>query len=268
MTLLTALYVPGNRPDRFGKAVGAGADMVILDLEDSVPRADKTSARAAVVRWLESRHPTDRDPVFQIRINPGDAADLEAVADLPPTVELRLPKATQPDDMDAIRGRAVTALLENALGVENAFAIARHPAVTRVALGESDLASELGSDSDAVLDFARLRLVFAARAAGIEAPMMSVYPRIQDAEGLLRDTVHGLTLGMVGRTAVHPTQLAIIREAHRPSTDELSWAESVQIAMATDGVRTLPDGSMVDPAMIGRAEQILVRHRAIPPEDS
>jgi citrate lyase subunit beta/citryl-CoA lyase len=261
MTPVTGLYVPGNRPDRFDKAVATGADLVILDLEDAVPSADKATARESVVAWLAAARV---DCLLQVRVNEGSADDLAALAGLT-GFEVRLPKVESPAQVDrvarALPDVPVTALLETAFGVEHADAIAAHPAVTRLGLGESDLASELGTRSDAVLDHARIRLLYAARAAGLPAPMLSAYPAIKDLAGLRTDTERGRSLGWYGRVAIHPAQLPVIEEVFRPTAEERRWAEEVLSATSEGGVTTLANGDMVDPAMLGRAKAILSRTR-------
>jgi citrate lyase subunit beta/citryl-CoA lyase len=87
--------------------------------------------------------------------------------------------------------------------------------------------------------------------------MMSVYPAIADLDGLRADTERGRARGFVGRTAIHPAQLPVIRAAFAPGADEVVWANDVIAAMAAGGVTTLASGEMVDPAMVGRAEAIL-----------
>lgn len=260
--MITALYVPGNRPDRFAKAVASGADMVILDWEDSVPPAEKADAREAVVAWLGTPH--DSLPVVQIRINDKEPLDLAALSKVTTAFEVRVPKVESLADLnqvaDALPGRNLTALLETASGVENALALAAHPAVSRLALGESDLASDLGTNEPAAMDYARVRVLYAARAAGLEAPMLSAFPGIRDRDGLRRDTERGRDLGWVGRTAIHPTQLAVIAEVFRPSPESVAWANEVIAATRNGGVSTLSNGDMVDQAMIGRARAILHRN--------
>lgn len=261
MTPVTGLYVPGDRPDRFDKAVATGADLVILDLEDAVAPSAKASARTSVAAWLSSARV---DCVVQVRVNEGDADDLAALRGLT-GFEVRLPKVESPAQVDrvvkALPGVAVTALFESAFGVEHAATVAAHPAVTRVGLGESDLASELGTRSDAVLDHARIRLLYAARSAGLPAPMLSAYPAIRDLAGLRADTERGRALGWVGRVAIHPSQLPVIAEVFAPSAEERRWAEEVLSAVGNGGVTTLANGEMVDPAMVGRAKTILSRFR-------
>ncbi|WP_353114346.1 CoA ester lyase [Microbacterium sp.] len=254
----TGLYVPGNRPDRFGSARASGADLVVFDLEDAVPVADKGRAREAVRDHLRETAPAA--PALEVRVNDGDDDDLRAVAELPLAVGLRLPKVEDVAVLDRVAalapGRPVTALLETARGVLAALRIAEHPAVTAIALGESDLRSELGG-GQAVLDHARLTAVFAARAAGLPAPMASVYPGIRDLDGLTTDTRGAAQLGLFGRMAVHPAQLPVIAAVFAPSDDEVAWAEEVIAALRSGGVTTLRSGEMVDPAMRGRAERIL-----------
>jgi citrate lyase subunit beta/citryl-CoA lyase len=256
--LITGLYVPGDRPDRFDKAVATGAGLVILDLEDAVAPDRKAYARDAVAAWLSG---ADVDCLLQVRVNADNADDLAALHGLT-GFEVRLPKVEIPADIDrvaaALPGVPVTALVESAFGVEHATDLAEHPAVTRLGLGESDLASELGTRTDVVLDHARVRLLYAARAAGLPAPMLAVYPAIRDLAGLRADTERGKALGWVGRVAVHPTQLPVIAEVFRPSEEERRWATEV-LAAGGNGVSTLSSGEMVDPAMLGRARAILSR---------
>lgn len=280
------LYVPGSRPDRFDKALATGAELLILDLEDAVAPDAKDAARASAVAWLtqlldvgdgERAAPRARPlPVLQVRVNavgtPWHDADLAALAALPAdavAVEARLPKVEGTDGLDdvvaAAGGRGVTAILETARGVEAAGAIASHDGVTRLALGESDLRSDLGTgsgpDAEAAVTYARVRLLFAARAAGLDAPMLSAYPAIRDLDGLLSDTVRGRALGASGRVAIHPSQLPVIARAFAPDEDEVAWARAVVVALEESGgaVTRLPDGAMVDPAMHGRAAAILAR---------
>lgn len=258
-TPVTGLYVPGNRPDRFDKAVATGADLVILDLEDAVPPADKAAARESVATWLATAR---TGCLLQVRVNEGSADDLAALAGLT-GFEVRLPKVESVAQVDrvvtALPGVPVTALLETAYGVAHADAIAAHPAVTRLGLGESDLASELGTRNDAVLDHARISLLYAARAAGLPAPMLSAYPAIKDLAGLRTDTERGRALGWYGRVAIHPAQLPVIAEVFAPSAADRAWAEEVLAATRHGGVATLSNGEMVDPAMVGRARAILSR---------
>lgn len=265
--VITGLYVPGDRPERFDKAVGTGAHLVIIDLEDAVAPDRKDLARDAVCEWLAQRPlPLDSvssaaSTIIQVRIRAGDERDLRALAALDATFDIRVPKVESPADIDAVveavPGHPITALVETARGVENAGSVAAHSAVTRMALGESDLASDVGSSAASVMDYARTRVLFASRAAGLVAPMLSAYPNIRDVDGLRADTVRGRELGWVGRNAIHPTQLAVIADVFRPPAARVSWALEVLSAVGAGGVTTLSNGDMVDDAMVGRARTIL-----------
>jgi citrate lyase subunit beta/citryl-CoA lyase len=253
---LTALYVPGDWPDRFDKAVGSGADVVVFDLEDAVAPERKALALENVAAYL-ARPAAVR---VQVRTNRGAHAEWQRLAGLP-GVELRLPKvesAAEVADVRAVTAAPLTALIESALGLERAFEIAAS-GVDAVALGESDLASEVGSRDERVLDWARVRLRVAAAAAGLSPPMLSAYPAIRDLDGLAADTARGAALGFVGRSAVHPAQLATIVAAFRPAPADIAWARAVRSALdrADGGAATLDDGELVDAAMSGRAARIL-----------
>ena len=248
--MLTALYVPGDRPDRFDKAAASGADVVILDLEDAVAPARRATAREHVAAWLA------KPPAVGVQVRIGALDDLAA---LPADVPIRLPKVESPADVDAVGERDVHALIETAAGVENAYAIAAHPRVVSIGLGEADLAAGLGITDESALAWIRVRTVVAARAAGLPAPMMSVYPDVADLAGLAASCAVGRSLGMRGRAAIHPRQVPVIAEAFAPTADELAWARDVLAALdgAGDGVATLPSGSMVDAAMARRARELL-----------
>jgi citrate lyase subunit beta / citryl-CoA lyase len=263
--IVTALYVPGDRPERFAKAVATGAQLVILDLEDAVPAGHKDAARRHVVEWLGSA--AAKPPFVEVRVNAGDPADLAALAVVTSEFAVRLPKVESPGDVDAALagiGRAVpiAVLIETARGLEAAAEIVAHPAVASIGLGEADLASDLGSADETVLDWSRVRLLVAARAAGKAPPMMSVFTDIGDLDGLATDTRRGRAMGFVGRTAIHPSQVPVIAAAFAPTDEEVEWANDVLGATGGGGVTTLGSGEMVDPAMRGRAESILALRRA------
>lgn len=264
---LTLLYVPGDRPDRVAKALASAADVVVVDLEDAVAPAAKDTARATVGELLASV-PAERR--VQVRVNaagtPWHDADVAALAALPTHVGLRLPKAEDPASVAAllsdVGGREVHLLLESALGVERAFALASLAGVASVGLGEADLRSELRVDYDAGLTWARSRVVVAARAAGLPSPAMSVYPHVRDLAGLAESCRAGRRLGFLGRAAIHPSQLAPIRDAFLPSAEEVARArevvERVEGAVAAGtGALVLPDGTFLDVAMVERARSTL-----------
>jgi citrate lyase subunit beta/citryl-CoA lyase len=270
--VLTALYVPANRPDRFAKAVAAGPDVVVFDLEDAVPIDDKADARGWAVAWIAANA---HGPV-EVRVNglgtPWIEDDLAAVSAVP-SVRIRLPKVESAADvhtvLEQVPSARITALIESPLGLERAFEIATADRrVVAIALGESDLSSALGVDGSAGLAWARGRLVSASRAAGLGAPMMSVFPHVNDLDGLRRTSLEGRELGFVGRTAIHPRQLATIVECFTPSAVQVAEAEALLAAVekagvSDGGVIVLRDGRMVDPAMVGRAREVSTLMREI-----
>ncbi|MFI0809830.1 HpcH/HpaI aldolase/citrate lyase family protein [Streptomyces echinatus] len=259
---LTWLYVPGDRPHVVAKALVAGADVVVIDLEDAVAPDRKEYARTATAELLAQPRPV---PVH-VRVNaldgPWAAADLSALAGLPGLSGLRLPKVTSPDQ---VRQAAVTtpvplyALLESALGIEHAYAIATaHPALRGISLGEADLRADLGVRAEAGLDWPRSRVVVAARAAGLAPPPQSVHPDIRDLDGLAASCAHGRALGFLGRAAIHPRQLPVIERAYLPTPAEIEHAETITKAAASDqGAQALPDGRFIDAAVVAMAQRTL-----------
>lgn len=258
----SGLYVPGDRPDRFEKAVRSGADMVVFDWEDSVRPENKALARESVVDYLTENLP--HDVAVQIRINAHDVDDLAALADIDPLISMRLPKVADADDVhaasEAAPGRAIVALIESARGIVNAISITDAPAVVGIGLGESDLRSEMGG-GDAVIDHARLSIVYAARAAGLSAPMGSVFPTLSDDDTLASDTTRLASLGFFGRMVIHPRQLGAVHKTFAPTAVEVAWAAEVLAGPHQAGVWTLANGDMVDNAMLGRARLIAQRAR-------
>lgn len=285
---IAALYLPATRPDRFIKALTSGADAVILDLEDAVPAGAKDSAREEAVRLLTTRARTSgaegdrhRAVAVQVRINnlasPWWRRDVTALAGLAARIPaarptaVRVPKVETAEQVrliaDLLGGDVpLYCLIESARGLEAAFEIASaHPAVAGVALGEADLAGELGV-ADSGLAWARSRLVVAARAAGLPSPAMSVYPRLEDAEGLYASCVAGRGAGFLGRSVLHPKQLPAVLRAFTPAPAEVAAAEATLDALGRadileGGTAVLADGSFVDRAMAEAAHRTLALHR-------
>ncbi|QPP11020.1 CoA ester lyase [Streptomyces bathyalis] len=280
---LTWLYAPGDRPDVVRKALSSGADVVIVDLEDAVAPERKPYALRATAELLAEPRP---GPVpVHVRVNALDGslaeAEVRTLATLPGLAGLRLPKVDAPGDLlrvaqwapaaregaspdDGTAGPPpLYALLESALGIENAFVIATaHPAVRGIALGEADLRAVLGVTGEAGLAWPRSRAVVAARAAGLAPPPQSVYPDVADAEGLARSCAEGRSLGFLGRTAIHPCQLETIERAYLPTGQEIEAAEEVMKAAATDGgALALADGRFVDAAVVAGARRTLALAR-------
>ncbi|GAA2537901.1 CoA ester lyase [Microbacterium mitrae] len=264
---LTLLYTGADRSERIPAAWNSPADVVIFDLEDAVAPARKAEARENLRAFFHG----SALRAVQVRINhagsPWYADDLALISALPSFVEVRIPKVESAADVRAVAtalpSRRLHLLIESALGLERAFDLATaSDAVASIALGEADLRGDLRVDDDAGLAFARMRLVLAARAAGLPSPQMSVFANIRDGEGLAASCAVGRSLGFRGRTAIHPSQLPIIAAAFRPTSDEVARARAVLAAIDSavaigTGAVALEDGTFVDIAMIDRARETI-----------
>lgn len=272
--VVVALYAPADRPERFEKALDAGADAVIVDLEDAVSASRKDAARAALAEFASAwGERGEGAPAVQIRVNAiGSSwhdADLAALAELHIAFGVRLPKAQSADDVAAVHtaapGREVHALLESALSIERAFEIASS-GVAAISTGEADLRAELGVPAgpagEAGLLWSRSRIVNAAAAAGLPAPLMAVHADVGDLDGLEASCRAGRALGFGGRTAVHPRQIEVIRRAFTPDAAEIARAQSIvdrvrSAAADGSGAFLLEDGTFIDVAMVRAAERVL-----------
>lgn len=249
MPATTYLFVPGDRPDRYGKAVASGADVVILDLEDAVAPADKDAARAAVAAWLETHRAA-------VRINaPGTPwFDADAALVAAHGVPVVVPKAETPGVLAGFR--EVVALVETARGVERAGELAAVPSVTRLAFGSVDLAAELGvaPEDPEPFAYARSRLVVASAAAGLAPPVDGVTTDLRDDDRLGADVRYARRMGFGGKLCVHPRQIEPVRAGFAPTEAEREWAR--RVVTAGESASTV-DGSMVDKPVLARARRIL-----------
>ena len=255
------LFVPANRPERFDKALAAGADAVIVDLEDAVPDADKLQARNALAGWLS---PAKR---ILVRINHAqsewfrDDLDLCRGAGVEGIV---LPKAERVEDIATVvqdigSGKLVIPLVETALGLFDAVAIARAPQVQRLAFGSIDFQLDLGirGEHEELLYF-RSHLVLASRLAGLQPPIDGVTTALDDAKQLLDDSNRARRLGFGAKLCIHPKQLAPVHQCFSPSAEEIAWARRVlDAARAAKGAAVALDGRMIDRPVILKAEEIL-----------
>lgn len=265
------LFVPGNRPERFSKACSAGADAVIIDLEDAVPAAEKAPARSDIAAWLSVSQPVLQpasQPVSQpvlIRINSSDSRwfndDLE-LCKLPGVAGIVLPKAEQLDDILQARSVgdsiAVLPLIETARGFANAGELARAPGVQRLMFGSIDFQLDLGinGDDDELLYF-RSQLVLLSRLAGLQAPVDGVTTAIDDAGQLRAETLRARRLGFGGKLCIHPKQVGPVNQHFSPTEDEIAWAKRVlDAAAAANGAAVALDGKMIDRPVILKAREI------------
>lgn len=262
----TYLFVPGDRPERYAKALASGADAVVVDLEDAVLPAAKDAAREAVGRWLADE---PRREHVVVRINdertPWFDADL-ALLKACRAVAVMLPKAEQVATITRLReacpGIFVLPLVESALGMLAAQALAGAPGVQRLVFGTIDYALDLDlGDDPAALDAGASHLTLVSRAAGLAAPVAGVSTAIDDEAALLADLARARRHGFGAKLCIHPRQVAPIHAALRPTEAELSWAHRVlQLADGSSGALQL-DGRMVDKPVIDRARRIVERAR-------
>ncbi|MFO1323725.1 MAG: CoA ester lyase [Burkholderiales bacterium] len=263
---VTYLFVPGDRPGRFDKALAAGADVVILDLEDAVAPPAKAQARAHVGAFVAAR--ADVADRLAVRINDRAsawfAADLAMLRD----AEVRsavLPKAESAADVASVRaalsadGR-VLPLIETARGVRDVDAVAAAPGVARLAFGTLDFGVDLDLSGDARgLAYAASRIAIASRCAGLPTPIAGVTASLDDEARLVDDLAFARAFGFGAKLCIHPRQVAPVRAAFAPSAAEIEWARRVVDAAAgTQGAVTL-DGRMVDRPVVLRAQRILDR---------
>lgn len=262
------LFVSGERPERFPKAVAAGADLVCVDLEDAVHPERKAQARRDVLEWLGSR--AEAGPVG-LRINPLRSRegfqDLAALIATQVRVDwLLLPKVEDAGDIQCAqiwagdRFDAMAALFETPVGIERLPRVARAGGkLQALMLGGADLAAELGAQFgwDGLLH-ARGRLVNSARAAGLQAWDVP-HVDLADPEGLSEETRRVLALGFDCKTAIHPQQLARIHAAHAPTESELAWARLLVEAVpdGQDSGAFLYQGRMVDAPLVRKARRIV-----------
>ncbi|WP_016905962.1 HpcH/HpaI aldolase/citrate lyase family protein [Streptomyces xiaopingdaonensis] len=263
------LYVPAVRPDLLRKAMEGAADAVVLDLEDAVPHQRKQEARANTVAAVRQTWPK---PLW-VRINPphlpAGEEDIAALAGTP-VQGVRVPKSENPTELRRLAHRLdvpLHLLLETALGVERAYELATAaPQVRLLSLGEADLAADLRVTDDAddggTLDWARGRLVHAARAARLPGPVQSVWTAVHDIDGLTTSTRRAHNRGFYGRSVVHPSQIPPVHRVFTPSDEEIDEARRLvdSLQRASDqgsGAWLDAHGRLVDPAVVARAHWLL-----------
>ncbi|MBL8527528.1 MAG: CoA ester lyase [Burkholderiales bacterium] len=253
------LFVPAHRPDRYAKACAAGADAVIVDLEDAVPADTKDEARRALGAWLPAA------PKVLVRINAVDTpwfgADLE-LCRFDAVAAVVLAKAERPQDIEHVSrhtGKPVVAQIESAHGIANVIAIAEARGTQRLAFGAIDLALDLGMvEEPDVLMPLRLQLALASRLSKLPAPIDGVTTAIDDVELTTEDTRRAKRLGFGAKLCIHPKQVKVVHRAFAPSPEEVAWARRVmEAAQQSGGAAVAVDGRMIDTPVIGIAEQIL-----------
>jgi citrate lyase subunit beta/citryl-CoA lyase len=261
----TYLFVPATRIDRVPKALGSGADAVIVDLEDAVAPGDKSTARDAIAGASQCA------PSVFIRINGPDTEWFED--DLKLCGELRafgvvVPKA---ETQDQIRhagsrtgsGAVLLPLVETARGYANMAELCVTPGVQRLVFGSIDFQLDLGITGEREeLLFFRSGMVLASTLAHIHAPVDGVTVDIENVERVKEDTLYAKRLGFGGKLCIHPKQINTVNQCFAPSPEEIAWAKRVvQAAGAANGGAIQVDGKMIDRPVLVRAEQILASQR-------
>lgn len=262
MTARSYLFVPGDRPERFDKALAAGAHAVILDLEDAVMPQRKAQARQRIAEWLAGASAS----VF-VRVNPAGTPWHEEDCGLlaaPAVRGVMVPKSEDAADLARIArrllpGQELLPLVETVAGHFAVPALAAVPRVSRLAFGSFDFMSDSGILSDAEeLDAVRTNLVLVSRHAGLQPPVDGVSLAIDDAPQLERDVRRGRRFGMGAKLCIHPKQVAAVNTGFRPTPDEAAWARKVLDALASGPLGAIAvDGKLVDRPIALRAEAIL-----------
>lgn len=267
------LFVPGDRPERFDKAMGSGADAVIVDLEDAVAEDRKDAAREAIARWA-AQAPAGSAPLRYVRINaagtPHHAADLALMRALA-GIGVVLPKAESGESVEAAALAAparppLVAIIESVAGFDALDAIARTPGVGRLAFGTLDYAVDIGASHDIEGLLAPMTmLAHAARRAGLAPPVAGVTAALDDTARLAEDVRVARAFGFGAKLCIHPRQVAAVHAAFAPSDAEVDWARRVLGAVvAPDGSERAAvkvDGAMVDRPVLLRARSIVARVR-------
>ncbi|PSJ39589.1 HpcH/HpaI aldolase/citrate lyase family protein [Allosphingosinicella deserti] len=275
MKLRSLLFVPGDRPDRMEKALGSGADALILDLEDAVAASAKPEARRAVCAFVAANPAAN----LWVRINPLDTD--EADRDLDALVAARpdgivLPKAEGGPSVDDLarrltqRGNATARILAIATETPAAmFQLGTYGGAKRLeglTWGAEDLPAAIGATTSREEDnsytppyqLARSLCLFGAAAARVR-PIETVYPAFRDLDGLAAYAASARRDGFTGMMAIHPAQVPVINAAFTPSAAEIAHAQAVVAAFAAApnaGALSL-DGRMIDRPHLVQAQRIL-----------
>jgi citrate lyase subunit beta/citryl-CoA lyase len=263
------LFVPATRPERFAKALGSGADAVIIDLEDAVAPSDKAQARRLLAQaWsgLEAVHSR-----VLIRVNAANTTwheeDLKLLGELnvAGVVLSKAEDAAQLSQMTATLGSAcaLIPLIESVAGLDAADALASSPQVMRLAFGNLDFQADAGlacGPDQAELTPVRLALLLASRRALLPPPIDGVTADMHDGDQLARDLLRCRSAGFGAKLCIHPKQVAAVNAAFTPSPAEIDWARRVVAAsQATGGGVVSLDGRMVDAPVLRLAQRVLDR---------
>jgi citrate lyase subunit beta/citryl-CoA lyase len=256
------LFCPADRPERYKKA-SERADAVIIDLEDAVAPAGRPDARAALVA-----HPLDPETTI-VRVNPVGTPDFALdLAAIKKTGYRRvmMAKAESPQQLHPLAGYDVIALCETAAGILAAPQLAAVPHVVALMWGAEDLIASLGGSSSrfpdgsyrAVARHARSSVLLAAGAHN-KAAIDSVFLALPDLSGLSLEAEDAVASGFRATACIHPSQVAVIREAYRPTPAEVAYAWAILEAASTEHGVFQYQGRMIDDPLLRHAEAVLRR---------
>jgi len=253
------LFVPGNRPERFAKALASGADIVAIDLEDAVGPADKDQARADAIAALGDSRLGIRINGLRTRQGIADLAALAALDAPPPFVMLPMVEAAAEIAIAhaVLPGVALLPLVETVAGVRAADAIAAEPGIGGLMLGGADFAAQLGVSMswDALLG-ARAAIVMAcaaARVPAIDVPWLD----LDNLEGLAADVARVKAMGFAAKSVVHPRHVAVVHGVMRPGPEEIAEARAAEEAYAAAGESAVRwQGKMLEAPVMARYRRI------------
>lgn len=263
---ITYLFVPGNRPERFSKALASAADAVVFDLEDAVAISDKASARAAIASWV-TEHPEAAKSIV-LRINDAHSTQFAADLELINTTRIQhiiLPKAESAEQIQQVlagtnSNQVIIPLIETAVGVLNLDSIAKATNVQRLAFGTLDYAVDLDlSGHELGLVYPSTLMALVSRRAGIGSPIAGVTPSIDDAERIQADVEFARAFGFGAKLCIHPKQVTIVQNTYLPSVEEQAWAKRVLASVDAQGSAAQLDGKMIDRPVVLRAQAIVAR---------
>lgn len=267
----TFLFVPGNRPDRFVKALQTGADAVVFDLEDAVGIADKEQARAEIAAaWSELQQ---HGVPLVVRCNSVTSdlgkQDIAWAKQLTGDWALLVPKAESAQALAHVHATLpqvpLLPLIESAQGYAAMRELAAVEGVCRLALGHLDFMADTGlqcSEDESELAPLRFEIAMATRLSGLAPAIDGVTTALQDGERLCMDVQRALRFGFGGKLCIHPRQVEGVHQAMQPSAEELDWAHRVVAADESSGGSAVQvDGKMVDQPVVQHARRFLARAR-------
>lgn len=260
----TVLFVPGDRPERFDKAVATGAGRVVIDLEDAVEPQHKDQARENISRYLtQTRHNN-----VMVRINAsGDPAyeqDLNLCRAHPNLAGIMVPKAQSLAQLEHVARtcRKIWPLIETPQGLASLPQLATCNGIERLVFGALDLAVQLGINAYApsshrIFDQVRYALILHSALNGLEPPVDTIYPVLSDTQGLKDFARAAKDLGFAGMLCLHPNQVVVVEHIFKPTAEERDWAVRALRAAEQHGGAFSFEGRMIDAPVLASARRVL-----------